>query len=136
MATLTVREYGASTGTPTPADAIGGNKAPQYREAPFSTGGNGQKVVGTAGTPVKLNGTSVPCRLIYLRAHDDNAGVIVWGFSNGIDAVDATTGRPTADAIEPGGVRVIPVSDLALVYIDAASSGDGVSFTYLTHTDT
>ena len=86
-----------------------------------STLNHGQKVVTTAGTEVPLVGVSTPLVVgVTVKALVGNGDKIYVG----LDGVDSTNGFE----LSPGEQIFIPINDLELVFIDAASDGDGVSF--------
>jgi len=84
----------------------------------------GQDTVGTAGTAVALNDdTSEPVPdgvVLAVRANSDNSTSIYLGD----DTVDASSGFELA----PGDGLDIRTTDVASVYINAETDGDGVSW--------
>lgn len=117
-------------GTDFISDTIAGDHVPAYREQPFSTGGQGAKDVTTAATPVAL-AASTACRVVWIKAKSDNTGVVAWGWSNTVRA----SGTVIGDQLEPGEKVAVAVTNLSLLWIDAAVSGDGVTYTYAGHVD-
>lgn len=89
--------------------------------------GHGRKVVTTAGTDVVLAASTV-AKVVIIMAETDNTGIIVVGGSG----VDWTLATRTGITLSPGESVTLEVDNLNDVYIDAAVSGDGVTYTYLT----
>lgn len=89
--------------------------------------GHGVKVVTTAGTDVVL-AASTAAKLVIIQAQTDNTSVIAVGGSG----VDATLATGTGIILYPGESIVLPVDNLADVYIDALVNGEGVRYTYFT----
>ena len=88
--------------------------------------GEGLKSVATAGTAVQLASNS--CQKVLVQAMDDNVGVVVVGSSSVVAAVGTRQGL----ALFPSQAQIFEVSNTNLLYIDAASGGDGdtVTFTF------
>ena len=89
----------------------------------------GSKVVATAGTPVALVDTPTPVRSVEIHARKNkttaNAGNVYVGFNRGAGA--------QLRVIEPGEPFAIAAPDgkkfdLAGIFVDAATSGDAVTF--------
>lgn len=83
----------------------------------------GTKAVATAGTRVVL-ATGLDCRSILVQAAAGNAGTIVVGDSGVIAAAGSRNGA----ALNPGDALQLTVNDPSLVWLDATSSGDKVSY--------
>lgn len=83
---------------------------------------HGKKTVTTAGTQVQLVSTARRVRGgVYLKPLNSNGGVIYVGNAS----VSSTDGFELA----PGDSgHWFPVSDLADIWIDSASNGEGVSY--------
>lgn len=96
------------------------------KEYSFSTIADGIKTVTTAGTAVALVAASTLCRMVMIQARPENTGVIVVGASTVVAA--QTTRRGIA--LVPGQSVALRVTDLADLYLDAAVSGEGVSYVY------
>ena len=79
----------------------------------------------SAGTRVAL-ASSTACQWVQVTAETDNTGIIVIGGSTVVAALATRRGTP----LSAGDTIVLPVSDLANVYIDATVSTDGVTFIY------
>lgn len=87
-----------------------------------TTGTTGQKNVAVAGTAEQLStATNGLSEGVYLRAKSANTSLIYWGFSS---AVLSTTGVQLA----AGEAVLIPVKTGSAIWINAAVSGEGVSF--------
>ena len=86
---------------------------------PVSTIYAGNKNVTTAGTPVALAASQALTRGIRMRGKDANTNLIYFGPSS------VTSG---SDRLAPGEPTWIDANNLANVYIDAAVSGEGVTF--------
>lgn len=83
--------------------------------------GNGAKTVASAGTAVALAAATTISKVI-IRANEGNSGKIYVGGSS----VSSTSGA----WLLPTESMELEIDDLAEVYIDADSDGDGVQFTY------
>jgi hypothetical protein len=94
---------------------------------------SGRAVVASGGTPVQLSTSSKACLSVTVTALSGNSGTIAVG---GADVV-AAIGTRKGTALEKGQTakwtaEYDAVDDLNQVYIDAGTSGDGVSFAYTT----
>lgn len=89
---------------------------------------DGRKVVTTAGTRVPLVTNVVMVLRCTITAETDNTGAIVVGGSSVVASQSTRTGVP----LSPGDSYELEISDLSRVYIDAETSGDGVTFNYFT----
>ena len=85
----------------------------------------GRKVVATAGTREAL-AASTACKSVLITAELDNTGVIVVGGAAVVAALATRQGTP----LNPGQSATVPVSNLALVYLDTTVNGDGVTYSY------
>lgn len=92
----------------------------------FRTVGDGVKSVTTAGTAVQLSSTSIPCRMVQIQARVANTGNIAVGSSS----VLATAGAERGIILVPGAWVALRVTDVNKIYLDAAVSGEGVSYLY------
>lgn len=100
-------------------DNIDANTAP-------TTGLNtGRKVVTTAGTAVAI-ASSTTCKWVAITAETDNTDLIVVGDSGVIASLSTREGIP----LYPADSIVIPIDNLADVYIDSLVSGEGCTFLY------
>lgn len=88
--------------------------------------GHGVKTVATAGTDVAIVSSVTPAKWIAIQAQTDNTGNIAVGGS-GVDATEATG---TGVLLAAGESIVLPINDLADIYIDSSVNGDGVRYTY------
>ncbi len=87
-----------------------------------STVDSGNKNVTAAGTAVPLSSTSIPCQAVDVSAKRTNAGIIYVGGSG----VSSSNGR----WLYPGDAVSLNIRDVNATYIDAAVSGEGVTFLY------
>jgi hypothetical protein len=85
---------------------------------------DGRKAVTTAGTPVVLGG-SLPCKWVEVTALKSNTADVYVGGST----VDAALGDEAGTPLAAGEKQRFPVIDLALLWIDSRTNGQGVSFT-------
>lgn len=90
---------------------------------------HGRKVVTAAGTPEVLTTSSYPGDVtVALTAEIDNSGPVVVGGSATVDETDATrTGIPLV-----AGASIVLDVNPAEVWLDADTSGDGVTYLILT----
>lgn len=86
----------------------------------------GRKTVSSAGTAVRLVSSNTPCRKVEIQALPDNTDNVAIGDSN----VLATSGSERGVILSPNGSVTMYVSDLYALYVDAAVSSEGVSYTY------
>ena len=93
-----------------------------------SSVGDGTVTVTTAGTRVQLSATSVPCKKVFIQAHESNTGTIVVGGSTCVAALVGRRGK----ALFPTQGDTFFVSDLNLLYIDSTVSLDKVNYYYET----
>jgi hypothetical protein len=91
--------------------------------------GDGRQVVTTAGTPVQL-GTDTNCAYVLVQGERDNGGDVVVGASTVVGAAATRRGL----AVGPGELVTIFADNLADVWLDADTGGDGwgVTFVYFT----
>lgn len=89
---------------------------------PYSTVGSGQKTVALAGTQEVL-AASTPIKSVTIKAHVSNSGLIYVGAAS----VDNATGFILSknDSVS------LDVDNLADIWLDTNSNGDGVSYIYL-----
>lgn len=85
----------------------------------------GRKTVTTAGTAVVL-ASSTTCKWVAITAETDNTSIVVVGDSGVIAALATREGTP----LSAGDTIVIPIDNLADVYIDSLVNGEGVTFLY------
>ena len=90
--------------------------------------GDGKKTVTAAGTAEALASTSTECIWVIVTAKPANTGSVYIGGST----VDATRGTPLLPGESVGipGITPYNLYDLALIYVDAAVNGEGVTFSY------
>ena len=99
----------------------------------FPVSGNaivtGTKTVTTAGTAVRITAVSTPCKLVIISG-DTVAGILC---AVGDASVVANVSGQKGIVIIPGNDPVfIPINDLSLLYVDAASNGGKIAYAYLT----
>ena len=91
-----------------------------------------EKLVTTAGTRVALSSTKLSVSHVVIKARSNNTGVVYVG---GVD-VAAANGYPLAAGAEvrlgdlTEGAGANELFNLAEVYLDAATNGDGVRVIY------
>lgn len=85
----------------------------------------GRKVVASGGTAEAL-AASTPCVRLTIQAETDNTNNVAVGDSN----VVAAAGTERGAILAPGGSVDIFTDNLAEVYVDAVTSGEGVTFIY------
>lgn len=89
--------------------------------------GHGVKTITSAGTDEAL-ATSTACKRVVIQAQTDNTtGVAVGG-----TGVDATVATGNGVFLYPGDSIELEIDNLADVYIDALTNGEGVRYTYFT----
>ena len=89
--------------------------------------GDGQKLVTTHGTAVKLSASSVPCLKVTIQALLTNTGSIAVGASD-----VAANGTIKGIVLFAGSSITLTISDLTSIYIDSTVDGEGVSYLYET----
>ena len=89
--------------------------------------GHGVTVVTTAGTDVALAG-STSCKRVVIQAQTDNTTGIAVGGSG----VDATIATGTGIFLNPGDAFELETDNLADVFVDSLTNGEGVRYTYFT----
>ena len=87
--------------------------------------GHGKKTVTTAGTDVAL-AASTAAKWVLIQAYRANTQNIAVGAA-GVDATAATGDGVT---LIPGESVMLPVDNLADIFIDSTVNGEGVRFTY------
>lgn len=86
---------------------------------------DGRKVVTTAGTRVQFD--PLDCRSVAFTADAANVGVVVIGGPTCVAAAGIRQGTPLAAS----DTCVLAISNMNLAYMDATTSGEGVSYTVL-----
>jgi len=87
-----------------------------------STVGSGNKDVTASGTAESLVSVSTPCQAVDVSAKRTNTGIIYVGGSD----VSSSNGR----WLYPGDSISLDVMDVNAVYLDAATTGEGVTYLY------
>lgn len=95
-------------------------------ECSYPNIGDGRKTVTVAGTPERLVASNTPCKKVEVQALPGNTNNIAIGAST----VDAAAGAERGIVIPPTGYATLYIEDLYALYVDAVTSGEGVSFTY------
>ena len=93
----------------------------------YSNVRDGRKVVASAGTRERLVSGNTPCKMVLITAEIDNTSEVTLGDVTVVGALGAT--RRGTPLIAGQSVQM-NIEDLYMLYIDAITSGDGVSFTY------
>ncbi len=89
--------------------------------------GHGVKTVTTPATAEALAG-STACKMVIVQAQSDNTNPVAVGGSG----VVATIATGTGVLLYPGEVVTLLADNLADVFVDAITAGEGVRFAYLT----
>ncbi len=95
---------------------------------------SGRKTVAAAGTAEPLSAVSVPINKLWIMAETDNTSVVTIGGSDVVGALATRKGialRAT-DPPVPLDAQSDGVDELADIYVDVITNGDGVTFTYST----
>jgi len=87
-----------------------------------STIGSGSKSVATAGVRVQLSSASIPCKKVTIQASLNNTGNIYIG--------DSTVSSANGIFITPTFSYLMTPSNLNLVYLDADTNGNSVTYLY------
>jgi hypothetical protein len=95
-----------------------------YNDNPVRTLGSGRKTVARGATAEALG--SAACTWVEVFAETDNTSAVTVGGSDVVGAEATREGIPLAKGV---GVR-LEVSNLAAVFVDVITDGDGVTFTY------
>lgn len=85
---------------------------------------SGRQVVSTNGTRVQLSTTSTAVLSVAIQAETDNTNPVTVG---GADVVGALATRKGI-ALSAGASISLDVNDLAKVYIDSITNGEGVTY--------
>lgn len=87
---------------------------------------DGRKTVTAAGTAERLVSSNTSCRKVTIMAELDNTGYIVVGDSTVVATPATRRGIPLSAGVS----LTLDVEDLYAIYIDAETSGDGVTYLY------
>lgn len=90
--------------------------------------GDGRQTVTTHGTAVAL-AASTTCKYVIITALSSNTNRVMIGGSTVVAAVGATSRGTPLSANEK---IAFPCDNLADIYVDSITDGEGVQFTYLT----
>lgn len=88
---------------------------------------DGRKVIASAGTREPLFATEESCSGVIIQALRTNATNIAVGGYN----VNVSTGSEAGIILTPGQSETMFTNDASKIYIDAITTGDGVSFTVM-----
>jgi len=100
----------------------------QYAASRYVTGiGHGVKTITTGGTDEALAG-STACKRVLIQAQTDNTN----GVAVGASGVDATVATGTGVFLTAGQSIEMFIDNLADIYVDAITNGEGVRYTYWT----
>jgi hypothetical protein len=89
--------------------------------------GHGHKESTSIGTAVVLAASTL-AKWVTLQAYRANTANVAVGGSGVVATV--TIGTGTGVTLAPGETITLPIDNLADVYIDVTTSGDGVRYTY------
>lgn len=92
-------------------------------ERPPDVIGDGGATVATAGTAVQLSTTDTPCKKVEIYALATNTGNVFVG--------GTTVSSARGAVLEQARSVVLWIDNLNKIYVDAASSADGVSYVYV-----
>lgn len=87
---------------------------------------DGRKVVATAGTRERLVSTNTPCKLVTITALIGNTNEVVLGDATVIASAGTRRGIP----LFAGQSVTLYIEDLYALYLDAVTSGEGVSYIF------
>lgn len=85
----------------------------------------GQKNVTVAGTPERLNATTIKCNAIVITARPGNTGKVAIGVDN---SVRAAAGGEKGIILAPGQSVTMNTVDVMEVWADVTVGGEGVSY--------
>ena len=88
---------------------------------------DGRKTVASAGTRERLVSVNTPCKQVTITALYGNTNEIVIGDVTVVASAGTRRGTP----LPAGATMTLDVEDVFILYIDAVTTGDGVSFIYL-----
>ncbi len=89
--------------------------------------GSGRKTSSTPGTAVPLAPSVTPCRKVVVTAFAGNTDAVYIGGTN----VSGVSGQEKGILLTGIGMTTIEINDLSKIWMDVVSSGDGVSFSYI-----
>ena len=92
----------------------------------YTTIGDGLKNVTSAGTALAVSSSSIPCRVVRIKAFPENTNTVVVGAST----VVATLATRRGLSLSPGEEVEFRIDDVSKLYIDSVVSGEGVSYVY------
>lgn len=89
--------------------------------------GTGRKVVTTAATAEQITSTPTATISVAIQAETNNSAEVAIGDSNVVAVDDSERGFLLA----AGESITLAIGDLSLLWVDAKTSGDGVTYLYL-----
>ena len=96
------------------------------KEYSFDNITDGRVDVSVAGTAEALASSATACRKVIIKAFAENTTNVVIGAST----VVASLGTRRGITLVPNEAMVLNVKDLADIYVDAETSGEGVGYVY------
>ena len=102
-------------------------------ETPPSGIAHGRKTSTTPGTAVKLIAAATTCKRVIITALESNDNVVVIGGSGVLAGTNNDGGNTrTGIPLFMNQAAVVDIDDVSKLYLDVITSGNGVSFVYLT----
>ncbi len=89
--------------------------------------GDGRKIIATTGTAETL-AASTACKEVTITAETNNTNIVTIGGSTVVGALATRRGTP----LEAGDSVTLKIDDLAKIYVDVITDGEGVTYSYLT----
>lgn len=86
------------------------------------------KAVTTPGTAVQLTTTKTPCLFVEVQASELNTKPVAVGGPNVLIGTGASYAGRTGTILQPGESKVFYIPYASLLYMDAQSTGDKVSW--------
>ena len=90
-------------------------------------GGQGRKTIGTPGSEEALAASTV-CKKVVVSALFSNNAVVYVGFNGVVALAGSETGTP----LYPGDRIEISIDNLATIFVDVRTAGNGVTYLYFT----
>jgi hypothetical protein len=108
---------------------MAGNASGELVVAPSipTGGGQGRKTVSTPGVEEAL-ATSTTCERVIISGLIGNSKSVAVGFNGVVAAAGSETGK----ILYPGDSVEILINNLATIYVDVQTAGDGVAYLYFT----
>lgn len=89
---------------------------------PWRSGGVIVKVIGT--DTVRASSTSIPCKIVTLKADDSNAGDVFWGFESELDSATNCFRLDASQSFD------VPVSNVNMLYLKASALNQMVTLVW------